>query len=281
MTDKTQAASPWYTDAAVIHTLMESGFGEDDITSLARTGADVNARDRRGQTALHQAAERGNTALIAALVAAGAELHAREQDHATPLDLAICADNPAAVALLLELGADPNADDPDAGVYDTGQTVLHMAAVYANPEVIPRLIGAGAGLEARDHIGRTPLHHAANWSRYSAAVDALINAGADSQAKDEKGFTPLHLAAAAELDARDQDGRTPLHMAARYHITANIRILTLAGADSQAKDAYGQTPLDLAMRSRTPDAAVLALLAGGQMAAAAEPASDSHTSPAM
>ena len=51
----------------------------------AETGADPHARDKNGETPLHDAADKGHVAAVAALADAGANLNARTVKGATPL----------------------------------------------------------------------------------------------------------------------------------------------------------------------------------------------------
>ncbi len=55
------------------------------------------------------------------------------------------------------------------------------------------LLAAGADVNTRDNLGRTPLHYAAEQG-YDRIVTALLAAGADAQAKDKQGATPADLA---------------------------------------------------------------------------------------
>ena len=97
----------------------------------------------------------------------------------------------AEVRACLEAGARVNARD---GV---GFTPLHWAAQWTgNPDVIWALIAAGADVDARNEYGYTPLHWAAWSSNSPAAALALLAAGADVNAQDGDGWTPLHWAVA-------------------------------------------------------------------------------------
>ncbi|MEM1598787.1 MAG: ankyrin repeat domain-containing protein [Pyrobaculum sp.] len=68
-------------------------------------GADVNARDGRGQTPLHKAAESGNLDAVVLLIKLGAEVDAEDDAGKTPLCVAVenCRDR--VFAYLLQNGA--------------------------------------------------------------------------------------------------------------------------------------------------------------------------------
>jgi ankyrin repeat protein len=58
------------------------------VKLLIAAGADVNARDPKGWSALHYAAAKGRAQLVKPLLDAGAMVNAKNADGATPLDLA-------------------------------------------------------------------------------------------------------------------------------------------------------------------------------------------------
>ena len=58
------------------------------VMRLLEAGADVNATEKDGVTALHWAAKDGHTAIVMRLLAAGANVHARDEDGLTALDWA-------------------------------------------------------------------------------------------------------------------------------------------------------------------------------------------------
>lgn len=86
-----------------LHSALANGDA-DRARTLARLliahGADVNAVQQGGWTALHQAAARGDRDLIEVLLAHGANPQAANADGRTPLDLARSAHHAAAIALL-------------------------------------------------------------------------------------------------------------------------------------------------------------------------------------
>jgi ankyrin repeat protein len=76
----------------------------DAIRYLLDQGADVNARDERGRSALTEAAFNGNASVIKELILRGAELNALS-DEGTALDIAINKKHEDAVELLRHYGA--------------------------------------------------------------------------------------------------------------------------------------------------------------------------------
>jgi len=145
------------------------------VRTLLRDGADVNAAQGDGMSALHWAAERGNLVLMDVLLYAGAELEASTRiGQYRPLHLAARNGNTGAVERLIEAGANvASVTDP------SGSTALHLAALSGNGEVIRALVGAGADVNAREaEWQQTPLIFASSWNRLGAVV-ALLESGAD------------------------------------------------------------------------------------------------------
>ena len=59
--------------------------------------------------------------------------------------------------------------------------------------MVTALVHAGADLEARDSIKRTPLHWMIEINKSATAAEALLGAGADPRARDDNGGTPRDL----------------------------------------------------------------------------------------
>lgn len=84
---------------------LAAGEGRlDAVRYLLDQGADVNAHDQRGRTALTEAAFYGNAAVIKELILRGADLNALSND-GTALDVAGQANRTAAIELLKHYGA--------------------------------------------------------------------------------------------------------------------------------------------------------------------------------
>ena len=145
------------------------------VRQLLRAGADVNAAQGDGMTALHWAAERGDVALAEILLYAGASISAGTRiGHYTPLHIASRKAHLGVVKLLLQSKSDPNAVTTNSGA-----TPLHLAAAAGRPAVVSELLAAGANLEAREGSwSQTPLIFAAANNRVDV-IQILLEAGAD------------------------------------------------------------------------------------------------------
>jgi len=145
------------------------------VRTLVREGADVNAAQGDGMSALHWAAESGLVEMTDMLIYAGADLEAvtRIGDQ-TPLHLASRAGMGATVEALLKAGADANGTTATGGA-----TALHLAAASGSADAISLLLEAGADVDALDRArGQSALMFAAAFNRV-AAIHALIDGGAD------------------------------------------------------------------------------------------------------
>ena len=174
----------------------------DAVRTLLEEGADVNASQGDGMTALHWAAHHGNVEITELLTYAGALVEPRTRlGKYTPLHLASREGHAGVVNALLAGGADPDA------VTSTGSvTALHLAADAGSVETIEALAGHGAELDAAERVwGHTPLMFAAAADR-PYAITALLGLGA---APDLRGST-IDMLERDEADAASQQRRQQL-----------------------------------------------------------------------
>jgi ankyrin repeat protein len=146
------------------------------VRSMLDDGADVNAAQGDGMTALHASAEGGHVEIARLLIAAGADLDAETRiGHYTPLHLAGRGGHGHVVLALAEAGADVS-----RATSNTGVTPLHLAASAVGGErAVATLLDHGAAVNAREaSAGQTPLMFAAAYDR-AAAVRELLSRGAD------------------------------------------------------------------------------------------------------
>ena len=103
--------------AAVFIKLCRTGTPEA-VAAALRSGADVNARDKRGITALMWAACNSNPEVVEVLLEAGANVDARCEDSVTALMVAIEENpEPRVVSALLNAGADIDAKNKEGRKY--------------------------------------------------------------------------------------------------------------------------------------------------------------------
>jgi ankyrin repeat protein len=146
------------------------------VQSLLTNGADVNAAQGDGISALHAAAEHGHVDVVRMLITAGAALEATTRiGQYTALHLASRRGHGPVVQALADAGGDVNATTSNSGV-----TPLHLAASAVGGEAaVVTLLNHGARIDAREaSAGQTPLMFAAAYDR-AAAVGELLRGGAD------------------------------------------------------------------------------------------------------
>ena len=102
--------------------LTSTGFFDPTVTTiLLDAGADPNAADREGQTALMKASDRGFKQTVKILIDHHADINRKDVTGRTALMHAAAGHVSDAIPLLLENGADPNARDNE------GKSALDLA----------------------------------------------------------------------------------------------------------------------------------------------------------
>jgi ankyrin repeat protein len=229
------------------------------VQRLIRSGADVNAANRYGVTALSLAAQRGHADLVDVLLKAGAGVKTAEAklpEGQTLLMHAARTGNVASVTSLLAAGSNPNARETR-----TGTTAAIWAATGNRADAIRVLAEAGADLnvlskvtsyphtqngvllsgleEGYSYVGQTVLPRGG----WSAAMYAAREGAADAaRALADSG---------ANLDLTDPEGTTALIVAiinGHYDVAA---VLVAKGADPNIADIKGMTPLYAAVDMHT------------------------------
>ena len=77
-----------------------AGRSRDSVRILLEHGADVNAQQEGGWTALHAASQNGDVEMVRLLIASGAHVHARAGNNQNALDLALTKGHQAVVDIL-------------------------------------------------------------------------------------------------------------------------------------------------------------------------------------
>jgi ankyrin repeat protein len=143
-----------------------------EIARLLKRGADVNAQQADGATALQWAAYRGDAKLAELLLKAGAKPGLANHDGATPLWLAAARGDAAVIQALLKGGADANEQLP------LGRRPLMLAARSGNVDAVHALLEHGADVNASEtERGTTALMQAADQG-HADVLKELIQHGA-------------------------------------------------------------------------------------------------------
>lgn len=144
-----------------------------EIERLLKDGADVNAQQADGATALQWAAYRGDAKLAERLLKAGAKPGLANRNGATPLWLATSRGDAAVVRVLLKGGADANEKLP------LGRRPLMLAARSGQVDAVRALIEHGADVNASEtERGTTALMQAADQG-HADVLKELIQRGAN------------------------------------------------------------------------------------------------------
>ena len=157
------------------------------VRTLLQGGADVNARQVDGMTALHWAVYHDDAETAALLVRAGANVTVENRYGVSPLSVAATNGNADVVTLLLDAGANANT------ALRGGETVLMTAARTGSLGAVRALLAHGADPNARERSDQTALMWAAA-EGHAAVVHTLVEVGADIHATLKSGFTPMFFA---------------------------------------------------------------------------------------
>lgn len=157
------------------------------ISKGAETNRTIAIILKTGSTPLHEAAEKGETQRIKALIARGDDINALDNRGFTPLHCSVKNGHKDAVELLVSRGANINAMD------DMGITPLHAAVSEGHKNIVEFLISKDADVNAEDAFGFTPLSEGVYEGRIDI-VELLIRSGADVNVKSASVCTLLSTA---------------------------------------------------------------------------------------
>jgi len=193
------AAAPFPPDSPVADAAERGDLAQ--VRALLSEGADVNAAQGDGMTALHWAALGDRAEMIRVLVYAGANTETRTRlGSYTPLHLAAENGHAEAIAALVAGEAKIGAQTAN------GTTPLHFAAASGDAEAVTLLLDAGAEIDAPEWASsQTPLMFAAAHGRVETAR-VLVARGADLGLATEV----VDYVARSEADREDEERREAL-----------------------------------------------------------------------
>lgn len=158
------------------------------VELLENAGADLNAPNREGETALTKAARQGNIPYLKVLIDVGVDPDEPDRNGQTALIRAVEGRQRKSIRELVRSGAEVNATDVD------GWTPLAYAARNGRNRIVRMLIGLGADVNHPTKTGWTPAALAA-LEGHRRVLRTLLRVGADPNAASEAGLTPLMRAA--------------------------------------------------------------------------------------
>ncbi|XP_071090384.1 uncharacterized protein [Haliotis cracherodii] len=225
------------------------------VKHLLQHNADVNHKNKTGDTPLVTACRVEAPHIVKLLVECGADILFQDKDGLSPLHITCRKGNKDIFNVLLEKGA-------NLGVTDKhGRSPLFEAVENAHLEIVSLLIALGANVRLQNRYYRTPLHEAC-WEGHTECVRMLMRAGAELDVPNRYGNTPLHnacmqghrevvdvlLQGGAEVSPVNKRNMTPLHYACLLGLAGTVDLLVKAGADGNVTDSKGRTPVDMCSR---------------------------------
>ena len=255
------------TSAATGPEILEAVKASDHhtLSALIATGADVDAPQGDGATALHWAAYRTDGVAVDLLLNAGACVNVQNDLGATALWLAASGGDATIVTRLIEAGADPGL------ALHTGETSLMAASRAGATRAVRRLLDNGAAVNAREHErGQTALMWAAA-QRHSDVARLLLAYGADPHARSSV-WSQLENTAGNTNGSGNFEmahgGSSPVLFSARNGDVETAAVLFEFGADVDSTAASGTSALVVATHSGHTDLAAYLLEQGADPNAA-------------
>lgn len=227
--------------------IVDAAKRGDTVTlrALIQKRVNVNAAGADGSTALEWASYRDDLESADLLIRAGANANAANDLGVTPLWPASENGSAAMVRRLLEAGANPNL------ALTSGETPLMVAARSGHPEVVELLLGKGAEPNAHGTRGQTALMWAAA-QKHPDVVKVLIAHQANLQLKSDVWSEVMAIPPHGYLPynkAIPHGGETALMFAARVGDLESAKLLVAAGANVNDADAWGVSAVTLAAHS--------------------------------
>ncbi|VDI08953.1 Hypothetical predicted protein [Mytilus galloprovincialis] len=249
--------------------LIESAIrGNYDIVEflIVNVKCNVNKTDRKGNSPIHKASERGHTAVAKLLLENNADVSHCNNDKTSPLYVACKGGYKDTVELLLQNNADVNQCNED------GRPPLYAACKGGHKDTVELLLQNNADVNQCDKYGMPPLYVACG-EGHNDTVELLLQNNADVNLCEEYGTPSLYVACEgghkdtvelllqnnADVNQCDKDGQSPLYVACKGGHKDTVELLLQNNADVNQCEEYGTPPLYVACEGRHKDTVELLL----------------------
>jgi ankyrin repeat protein len=231
----------------ILHLAVKNKGDTLIIAKILEQKANINVRNREGDTALHIAARMNNREAGEYILSKDGNIFYANSVGESPLYIALTHSSGVLEWMF---------NHKTASAHDgLGNTMLHYVALWRLDRHIPFIIGKGISTEAANATGETPLFWAVKYDGAST-VWTLLQAKANLNARDSQGNSVLHaavrwnaknavntlLGAGMDPDVHSLDMTTPLHEAVRLGLNDIAIVLINKGADMEVRDSGGNTP---------------------------------------
>ena len=227
-----------------LHIAVSRDAPIDFIRYLIDVGADVNARNKNGDSVLYITVQKNRRDAGDLLLEKNADIFATNTQNDSPLRLALTQGGEVQDWLINSKTL--NSTD------GSGNTPLHYASEWHLNSAIIALIQKGAKLEAKNGNGESAVYSAVKGGDDSpSTINVLVSNGLVIDSKNKLG--------------RDNLGNTPLHAAVKWSAFNTAKTLIALGVDVDAQNFSGKTALSDACRSVKKDMAILLIKNGADI----------------
>ena len=236
----------------VSYPLIHATFHNDiaEVKNLLDGGANPNAADNHGGTALIYTTNIEHVEIVKMLLAAGANPNAADKNGVTALHTVAWDRSPEFVKMLLSAGANPNMKRID------GYTALDFAEINKHTEVIAVLRNFRPSVSPEEYIAGLQAEYCGdiaaiecqeNVAEANSEVDESASADecplCDSAENGDIAEVKRLLDGGANPNAAKYDGWTALMYASFYGHAEIVKMLLSAGANPNAANFYNETAL--------------------------------------
>ena len=224
------------------------------------TSRTLNTTDGAGNTPLHYAAEWKLDDALLGLIQKGANVNAVNSNGESALFSAVKADSPSTINILVENGIITDTRSNLTRDH-LGNTPLHYAVKWNALQGAQAVMTLGFDVNAQNLSGKTALSDCCRSGKKEMAI-LLISNGANVNATDVTGRTvlidaihtgnetmiALLLANGANPQIQEMNGRNAYHEAA---LTANLNVIEMirnAGGNPLSRDSYGESPFSSVLK---------------------------------